>query len=487
MLQQSDPQLMILRRHMHIGDERTLPSGWMWTTFGEILAATYGKGLPERQREKGSVPVFGSNGATGYHNTALTSGETLIIGRKGSAGAVQYSQTACWTIDTTYFVDNFPAGLSPKYLFYLLCNQNLGQLDRSTAIPSLSRDDLNSVDLPLAPRAEQHRIVAAIEQQFTRLDAGVAALKQAQVRLQRYRASVLKAACEGKLVPQDPDDEPASVLLQRILGERRAKWEAEQLEKLRDQGKMALPEAIKAKYEEPKAPDSEGLLALPKGWCWACIDQVAENLDYKRVPVNNQERSKQIGIYPYFGANGLVGWINDYLFDEPLILVVEDETFTGREKPFSYKITGKTWVNNHAHVLRATDVVNTDYLNYSLSFYPFTPLTTGTTGRKKLTQSALMSAPYALPPLSEQQRIVAEIDRCLSVVEELEATVEANLKRAERLRQSILKQAFEGKLVPQNPNDEPASVLLERIRAERQSKGKDVDRHEQQALPEVTP
>ena len=100
-------------------------------------------------------------------------------------------------------------------------------------------------------------------------------------------------------------------------------------------------------------------------------------------------------------------------------------------------------------------------------YYPFTPLTTGTTGRKKLTKSAMIIAPYVLPPLAEQHRIVAEIERRLSVAEEIEKTIEQSLKQAERLRQSILKKAFEGKLVAQNSDDEPASLLLERIREEK--------------------
>jgi type I restriction enzyme, S subunit len=185
---------------------------------------------------------------------------------------------------------------------------------------------------------------------------------------------------------------------------------------------------------------------LPEGWVWATIDQVSECLDSMRIPVNKKERENRQGNIPYYGANGQVGWIDDYLFDEPLVLVVEDETFTGREKPFTYKISGKTWVNNHAHVLRATATI-TDYLNYSLMFYPFTPLTTGTTGRRKLTQRALRTAPYALPPLAEQQRIVAEVERRLSVAAAAEAAVAATLTRSGRLRQTILQRAFSGRLV----------------------------------------
>ena len=104
-------------------------------------------------------------------------------------------------------------------------------------------------------------------------------------------------------------------------------------------------------------------------------------------------------------------------------------------------------MNNHAHVLRATAAVTASYLNYGLAFYPFIPRTTGSTGRRKLTQKGLMTAPFLLPPFVEQEQIVAEVERRLSVIDELESVVEANLTRAERLRQSILSSAFAGKLV----------------------------------------
>ncbi len=218
----------------------------------------------------------------------------------------------------------------------------------------------------------------------------------------------------------------------------------------------------------------ENLSELLKGWAKTKIGEIIECLDYQRVPVSKEVRAKRIGNIPYYGANGQVDWIDDYLFDEPLVLVVEDETFIGREKPFSYKITGKSWVNNHAHVLRAI-AVDTDYLNYSLWYYPFTPLTTGTTGRRKLTKSALMSAPYLLPPLPEQHRIVAKIDELFS---ELDAGVELLKKlkaKLKRYRQAVLKAAVEGKLTKDwreahQGELEPASVLLERILKERREK-----------------
>ena len=186
--------------------------------------------------------------------------------------------------------------------------------------------------------------------------------------------------------------------------------------------------------------------SFKEGWTKGIIEDVCISLDNKRKPINKKERLDRVGTIPYYGANGQTGWIDDYLFDEDLILVVEDETFTGREAPFAYKITGKTWVNNHAHILKPKKELNIDFLNYSLWYYPFTPLTTGTTGRKKLTKYALMNAPYSFPSLKEQLKVVEEIEAKLSESDYLLQTINEQLVKAERLRQSILQRAFSGQI-----------------------------------------
>ncbi len=186
---------------------------------------------------------------------------------------------------------------------------------------------------------------------------------------------------------------------------------------------------------------------LPKGWKWEKIQDVTFSLDNKRKPINKEERLKRKGNIPYYGANGQVGWIDDFIFDEPLVCVVEDETFTGREIPFSYKIIGKTWVNNHAHVLKTKEVLDIDFLNYQLYYYPFLKLTTGTTGRKKLTKNALMNAPIKVCTKAEQLIIVQAIQTRLSVVEKMDESITQSLQQAEALRQSTLKKAFAGELI----------------------------------------
>jgi type I restriction enzyme S subunit len=172
----------------------------------------------------------------------------------------------------SYFLKHY---LSSPNGFRTITGQMTG-----TAIKRIILEKIRLAPIPLPPLAEQRRIVEAIEQQLTRLDAGVASLRRTQAGLRRYKAAVLKAACEGRLVPQDASDEPADALLRRILDERRAKWEAEQIAKMQAQGRTVLDDGWRAKYQEPQGPDMAGLPELPKGWVWATPEQLASAQKY---------------------------------------------------------------------------------------------------------------------------------------------------------------------------------------------------------------
>ncbi len=476
-----------------------IPKGWAWAHVGDVLAVRNGFAFKSSDYRDKGVPLIRQADLVGgivdlsdtrylpveflsrYSDFAITCGQ-MLIGMSGALGKISTYKgdiPALQNQRTGLLVPR--ADISSAFIKLILkfVEPQIVAEGRGIAVQNVSAKDIESCEFPLPPFGEQQRIADVCEEIFSTLDSAAAALRRVQANLKRYRTSVLKVACEGRLVPTEAElarkegrtYETGEQLLKGILEERRANWETDQLAKMLAADKPPKNDGWKRKYKEPEAPDTSNLPELPEGWAWASIDQVAECLDSQRVPVNKEERARRGGNIPYYGANAQVGWIDDYLFDEPLVLVVEDETFVGRTSPFSYLIKGKSWVNNHAHILRATDAVLSEFLNYSLAYYPFTPLTTGSTGRRKLTQKALMYAPYALPPLAEQARIVAEIERRLSNVDEIAEGLGRSGSRADRLRRGILKRAFEGKLVPQDPNDEPASVLLQRIQASRQPAG----------------
>jgi type I restriction enzyme S subunit len=202
------------------------PEGWAYVKLGELITFEYGKGLRKDRRDPhGSFPVYGSNGVVGYHSASLVTKPCIVVGRKGAVGAVHLSKTPCWPIDTTYYVIA-PEGLDLSFLYYLLSTLKLDSLDKSTAIPGLNRNDVYSLIVPIPPRLEQEQIVKEIDQSFSLAEVTEKVTKQSIKQSERLRQSILKTAFKGKLVPQDPNDEPAEKLLERIR-EERAKSEGE--------------------------------------------------------------------------------------------------------------------------------------------------------------------------------------------------------------------------------------------------------------------
>jgi type I restriction enzyme S subunit len=188
---------------------------------------------------------------------------------------------------------------------------------------------------------------------------------------------------------------------------------------------------------------------LPPGWRWAKLGDVCDFLDSQRVPINDTERQSRIAgkpqsaLYPYYGANGQVGWIDDFLFDEPLILLAEDGGFFGSiDRAIAYKIEGKAWVNNHAHVLRPKSGVDLDFCLYSIAIRPDVgQMVTGNT-RPKLNQEIAAKIPFMLPPLPEQCRIARILNEQLRVVEKARAAIEAQLEAAQALPSAYLREVF---------------------------------------------
>jgi len=160
----------------------------------------------------------------------------------------------------------------------------------------------------------------------------------------------------------------------------------------------------------------EGVAMRPYGAGGARkLGELVDFLDNQRKPISDEERQKRIGPYPYYGANGQVGWIDDFIFDEDLVLLAEDGGYFGsKDRPIAYRISGKSWVNNHAHVLRVKrGIAETDFIHYRLMFYDIKPYITGST-RTKLNKSAAEKIKIPLPPLEIQKQIVERLDKVVA-------------------------------------------------------------------------
>ena len=274
---------------------------------------------------------------------------------------------------------------------------------------------------------------------------------------QQLKNSILQEAIEGRLVPQDPNDEPASVLLDRIRAEKK---------RLVKEGKLK-----KKDLEETPISEDEKPFEIPESWEWVRFGTITINRDRERIPLSVDERSKLEKKYDYYGASGVIDKVDRFLFNKPLLLIGEDgANLINRSTPIAFIARGEYWVNNHAHVL---DYINEDLMQFVCWYINAISLVNYVTGtaQPKMNQEKMNSILVALPPLAEQKRIVAKIEELLPKVEEYgkaqESLDKLNEELPEKLKKSILQEAIEGRLVPQDPNDEPASVLLDKIRAEK--------------------
>ncbi len=219
---------------------------------------------------------------------------------------------------------------------------------------------------------------------------------------------------------------------------------------------------------------------LPKGWVWTSLDNCVNILDNKRIPINSEEREKRINgkdkaiLCPYYGATGQVGWIDDYIFDEELILLGEDGApFLDFAKDKAYLINGKSWVNNHAHVIKSIrNICTNSFICHYLNTFDYRNYITGTT-RYKLNQSLMKKIPIPLPPLSEQQRIVNKIEELFTNLDKGVESLNEVKSKLKIYRQAILKYAMEGKLSEKWREEnkdkiEPASNSLENINIKRE-------------------
>jgi type I restriction enzyme, S subunit len=486
-------------------EENKLPEGWEWTTIGTITAinprldislmleSTSVSFIPMAAVEAGTGCVDTSaqrqlkevkKGYTAFRENDVLFAKITPCMENGKSAVVRSLSSGIGFGCTEFHVLRMSACIDPQLLYYYVSQEVFRQNARAHMTGTAGQlrvppAFLADAPFPLAPLLEQHRIVTAIEQQFTRLDAAVTALQHARTKLKRYRAAVLKAAVEGKLTEawraEHPTPEPVSALLERILTERRAKWEAD----MRAKGK----DPAKVKYVEPARPDVESLPSVPEGWCWATVEQVCERIV---DCLHSTPRFQESGflcvdtncIKPGRIVYEKVRYVDEATFmdrnirmkpQENDVLFSREGALLGVALTVPPKI--EMCLGQRMMVFRLNSCIEAKYYEHVLNSAIFrAQYASEITGTASPHLNIRDTCTFVIPlsSLAEQQQIVAEVEQRLSIVTQLEATVNANLKRVERLRQSILKEAFAGRLVPQDPSDEPASMLLERIHKERE-------------------
>ncbi len=459
-------------RFVRLGDVAKTASGG---TPKRTVSAYYGGGIPwVKSGELGDSTVFETSetiSKTGLDNSSakiFPKGTLCValygatVGKLGILGTdAATNQAVCGVF--------LPSEIDTRFAYRFLESRRrqLVESAKGGAQPNISQEIIRDLQFPLPSLSDQQRIVGEIEKQFSRLEEGVGALKRVQANLKRYRAAVLKAACEGQLVPTEAERQRAKgrgtrgggkfetgeELLARILAERRKNWQG------------------RGKYKEPAAPDTSKHGKLPDGWAWATFEQIAERVTVGFVGSMKHEYVEN-GVPFLRGQN-----VRENRFDPDGLLHISHE--------FHRKLSKSALRPGDLAIVRSGSVGVTcvipdslpdsncsdlvlvqrplgfvpQYGAYYMNSLAKRHVAAGKVGVALIhfNTKSVASLAVPLPPIAEQKRIVAEVERRLSVVEEMEATVEANLQRATRLRQSILQKAFEGKLVA-NGEAAPAAV-----------------------------
>ena len=508
-----------------------IPSNWILVTLEEILSTIESGGRPKGgvRNIKDGIPSIGgehlsNNGGFDFSNLRYIPKDFFENMKRGKIKKydVLVVKDGATTGKTSFVYDSFPfkeAAVNehvfilrtnenvalPKYLFFWMLSP-FGQNSVKDNFQGTAQGGINTLFvknsiIPIPPLSEQRRIVAKIEELFTKLDAGMEALKKAKEQIKRYRQAVLKYAFEGKLTEewrksfelsilndelkqtQNPqlntqhstfntqhskfttqNYEPASVLLERIKEERKKK--------------------LGKKYRELPPVKASELPELPEGWVWVRIGDVTEVAPEDNF--SNLDPSLPTTFVPMSAIDEKTGTIKNpetlplkdackghthFRENDILFARITPCMENGKSAVATKLINGIGFGSTEFIVIRPPRYILPKFIFHFIRQETFRYKAKAhfksTVGQLRVPKEFVINAEIPLPPILEQHRIVEEIERRFSVVDEVEKAIDNNLKQAEQLRQSILKMAFEGKLVPQDPTDEPAEKLLERIRDEK--------------------
>jgi len=460
-----------------------IPQGWVWAQLGDVAEYINGRAFKPTDWETSGRPIIRIQNLTSSTDTInrysqpidgkfLIRDGDFLISWSATLGAFIYKGEEAVLNQHIFKVKPF---LNKLFLFYLVTTyiDSLKKKVHGTGMQHITKGKFEESPIPLPPAPEQIRIVSKIEELLTELDAGVASLKKVRAQLKRYREAVLKAAFEGRLTQEWREAhkgkiEPAALLFKEIKREHPGQ-EKELVKRL--------------------PLDESGLFALPDEWIWVQAQDVCENITNGYTPTADK-LFEGAGDIPFIKVYNLTKTgAFDFSVKPTFISRETHEKELKRSAVYSNDVLmsivgppmGKVslvpelhdeWNINQAIVIYRT------FPEYSRKLLLYVLLSETiqrwlkkrsktTAGQTNYTITMSRSLPIPLPPINEQSLIVNEIERHFSQIDHIENTVVTSLRQAETLRQSILKQAFEGKLVPQDPNDEPASILLERIKAEK--------------------
>ncbi len=479
---------------------------WVECKLGNLLSVSSGKGLSASKMEVGSFPVYGGNGISGFHSKYIFEEIKLIIGRVGAkCGCVHITQPNAWVTDNALVVNFYFDNPNLKFFKLLLEIENLNKLSNSTAQPVISGAKIHDFNIFLPPLPEQRAIVKKLESLFSSLDAGVADFKKAQQQLKIYRQAVLKKAFEGELTKEWRNKENfllSSHQLLTLLNEEREAfylaqvkdWERE-IKEWRGNDCIGKKPTRPSKFSKPDLPTSEqeaNKWEIPHNWLWTQVGDTCfvtklagfEYTEYVKyvengdLPVLKAENVGSLGFkpteYSKVESDSVSMLKRSYLSGGELLIVFVG---AGTGNVGLVPSNQKFFLGPNIGMARPYFTLNGKYLEYFYQCLLGKKLLIATVkavAQPSLSMGSIRQAPFIMCSIEEQDQIVKEIDSRLSVCDSMMENIKAGLLKSEALRQSILKKAFEGKLLTaqelaecRKASDyEPASLLLKRIKAE---------------------
>jgi type I restriction enzyme S subunit len=487
-----------------------LPQGWVLAKLGSITKElnsgfacgvhnSTGDGIahlrPMNVTSKGAVSLKDLRSVSASSYDKLRKGDVLFNNTNSTelVGKTGYiTEDSDWGYSNHMTRLRFDTDLiESKYIAYHLhnlfyegyfrahCNNHVSQASISAKFLA------NEVTIPLPPLPEQHRIVAQLDAAMQKLDANQERLEKVPELLKKFRQAVLTAAVSGKLTEawrtEQPQGETGADLLARIRAERRAQWEDKQRAKLSGK-QLSLNDSWKSKYEEPAAPDTSELPEPPEGWAWASGELVADFVDPQpshRTPPEIKDGVPYIGMGDVKAGNQIdfdsARKVHSDVFKEHIdrYQLKKGDFFFGKigtignpvllPEPFTYTLSANVILvqphselaTGYVHLYMSTPLIKEHFRKYSSA-----------TSQAAFGIQKARVIPIALPPLAEQEEVVRQVNHYFELADQLEARFEQAAALVEQLPQALLAKAFSGQLVPQDPTDEPASKLLERLQAE---------------------
>lgn len=414
-----------------------IPTNWKWVRLGEIITLSSGKSLKVRSlAENDKYPVYGGNGINGYFSDYNVEKNTIIIGRVGFyCGSVYKTKTESWVTDNALIARIFANCFDVNFLVYILKHFELGKTANASAQPVVSGKGLYPLPIPLPPLSEQHRIVSKLDLMLKEISV----IEESQKSLDGLSTAIwrrsLQEAIAGRLTTQLESDGTADILLDQIKAAHREAFDAEQA-KAKAAAEKSGKKFVPKKYTPltfSQIPQSEIPFNIPENWKWVRLGEICSFLSRGKSPKYSEIRK-----YPVFAqkCNLYNGWISleqarfldpDSLSNWPDIYkIINDDilinsTGTGtvcRTRLFNDSCLGEypfVVPDSHVSVVRTYDCIQSKYVFYVISSKTYQDYMehnlTGSTNQKELSIKVLANMIIPLPPLSEQERIVAKLDR----------------------------------------------------------------------------